>query len=382
MRILYILTSLGVGGAEKQVIALAEGMAARGHSVQLLTLKHVEEECAARLPVLRLNLRKSPLGVLRGLIFARKFLALFPPDVMHAHTFPANIFARLLLLLRNRTGKRPILINTIHNVYEGGWHRMLAYRLTDTFADAVTAVSSAAAERFLEKRAVSRQKLSVLTNGIDTHLFIADRKIRKATRTRMLTGDAFVWIAVGRLVPAKDYPNLLRAFTHAQLAHPSAQLWILGEGDPAAFQSSHSSGGDQPIQDNHAVRWLGLQRDIAPWLNAADAYVLSSAWEGMPLSLGEAMAMEKPVVATDVGGVLELAGDIGILVPPHNSEALAEAMSSVMTISEQERRSIGRAARDRIEQHFSMESKVKQWEELYRKLTKRDSSSAGRELHD
>ena len=101
-------------------------------------------------------------------------------------------------------------------------------------------------------------------------------------------------------------------------------------------------------------------------LDAADGFVLASAWEGMPLAVGEAMAMEKPVVATDVGGVRELVGDAGIIVPAKSPESLAEAMLTTMHITDAERRRVGRAARARIAAAFSIDAKADQWEAVYR----------------
>jgi glycosyltransferase involved in cell wall biosynthesis len=116
------------------------------------------------------------------------------------------------------------------------------------------------------------------------------------------------------------------------------------------------------------VRWLGLRRDIPALLDAADAFVLSSAWEGMPLAVGEAMAMGKPVVSTDVGGVRELVDDAGLLVPPRNAQALAGAMISLMQATDEDRQTLSSPARARIEQEFSMEAKADEWERLYRSL--------------
>ncbi len=353
MRILYLLTSLGIGGAEKQVVSLAERMAAKGHAVALVVLKHADEEWPTKLPVLRLNIRKTPLGILRGLRFAKNFVTLFRPDILHSHTFPANLFTRLLRMMLCGQGAAPRVINTIHNVHEGGWHRMFLYRITDSMADQVTAVSAAAAERFVQLRAVAVSKMCVLTNGIDTEAFTPDRGRRKRVRDQMLAGDDFIWLAVGRLAPAKDYPNLLRAF--AQL-RPGSSLWLAGEGDSSYLQSTGAASG---------VRLLGLRRDIADLLDAADGFVLSSAWEGLPLAIGEAMAMEKPVVATDVGGVRELVGDAGFVVPARDSNVLAAAMLEVITLTEKERRTRGRDARERIVQQFSMTAKAEQWEEFY-----------------
>ncbi|MFC5864805.1 glycosyltransferase [Acidicapsa dinghuensis] len=359
MRILYVLTSLGIGGAEKQVIDLAARMSEQGHKVSFLILKHSVEEWPVKGPVLRLNLAKTAASLLRGLRFARSFLALIRPDIVHSHTYPANLFARLLLIKRFKEFSRPGLVNTIHNVYEGGWHRMLLYRLTNRWVDRITAVSTAAAERFIHLHAVPAVKITVLTNGIDTDHFNPDRAQRRRVRNQMLVDKEFVWIAVGRIAPAKDYPNLLRAFHLLQQAKPETQLWIAGEGNPASLAI------DSDLQNNPAIRWLGLRYDIAELLDAADGFVLSSAWEGLPIALAEAMAMAKTVVATDVGGVRELVGDAGFLVPPRNSEALKDTMQKAMSTPVERRRFLEAAARSRIRQSFSLQSKVSEWEKLY-----------------
>jgi glycosyltransferase involved in cell wall biosynthesis len=106
-------------------------------------------------------------------------------------------------------------------------------------------------------------------------------------------------------------------------------------------------------------------------LDAADGFVLSSAWEGMPLAVGEAMAMEKPVVATEVGGVRELVGEAGVIVPPRDSDALAAAMLDLMRRTPEERRALSRCARERIESNFSMDSRADEWEALYRRVLER-----------
>jgi glycosyltransferase involved in cell wall biosynthesis len=352
LRILYVLTTLGVGGAEKQVTALAERMAARGHSVAFLVLKHASEEWPVHAPVLRLNLEKTPRSIFRGLRFARRFLSLFRPDIVHSHTFPANIFTRLLCLRLSIEGRSPAVLNTIHNVNEGGWHRMLLYRLTDPLVDQVTAVSTAAADRFTKWGAISRSKTLVLTNGIDTQAFAPDRARRRRTRAQTQAGENFIWLAVGRLAPAKDYPNLLAAFQ--QIRSPHTELWIAGEGDSSQLNT-----------DDPSVRFLGLRRDILDLMDAADAFVLASAWEGLPLAVAEAMAMQKPIVATDVGGVRELVAETATLVPPKDSSALANAMQQTMQSRELDRKSKGQFARKRIEQYFSMDAKVNEWEAFY-----------------
>jgi glycosyltransferase involved in cell wall biosynthesis len=360
MRIAYVLTSLGVGGAEWQALALAERMVARGHTVSVVVLlSRQPEEWPTSLDCIHLEMRKTPASLLAGLGKARNFLRTFKPDLIHSHTFPANMAARLL-----RLSLTAPVISTIHNVYEGSWPRMLAYRLTDPLSRRTTAVSQAAATRYQRLRAVPARKCTVLTNGIDTAEFIPSPERRLRLRAQMCAKEEFVWLAAGRIVPAKDYPNLLRAFSLVHAAVPAARLWVAGEAvgqDAAAVQAFAAELGL-----GASVRWLGLRRDMPALLEVADGFVLASAWEGMPLAVGEAMAMEKPVVATDVGGVRELVGEAGLIVSAKSPESLAQAMLGLMQSTPEARNSFGRAARERIQNHFSINAKADEWEALYR----------------
>jgi glycosyltransferase involved in cell wall biosynthesis len=360
MRIAYVLTSLGMGGAERQVLALADRMAARGHAVALLVLRPRQpEEWPTPLETDRLDMRKTPVSFLSALMKARRFLRAFQPDLLHSHTFPANMTARLLHLFSNAA---PV-ISTIHNVYEGSWPRMAAYCLTDPLSLRSVAVSSAAADRYVRLKAVPARKCSVLTNGIDIAEFAPDPERRARLRAGVQAGSEFIWLAVGRITPAKDYPNLLRAFSRVRAVNCAARLWIAGESVGGEFAGVQALAFELGLGD--FVRWLGLRRDTPALLDLADGFVLASAWEGMPLALGEAMAMEKPVVATDVGGVRELVGEAGVLVPAKSPDALAQAMLALMATPVEDRCAIGHAARVRILGGFSMDVKAIEWEILY-----------------
>jgi glycosyltransferase involved in cell wall biosynthesis len=365
MRIVYVLTSLGMGGAERVVLALAGRMAQRGHTVALLVLRPpVAEQWPTELQVVHLEMSKTPVSVLAGLAHARRFLREFRPDLVHSHSFHANIVARLLKGLAAAQ-----VISTVHNVYEGGWPRMLAYRLTDGLSCRTTAVSQAAADRFVRLKAVPQSKCVVLTNGIDITEFApsADRRVRM--RAEMGAKAEFIWLTAGRIVPAKDYPNLLRACARVRTSCQETQLWIAGEASGQEFSAVLTLAAELGLEES--VRWLGLRRDLPALLDAADGFVLASAWEGMPLVVGEAMAMEKPVVVTDVGGVRELVGDAGVIVPSKNSDVLATAMLDDMQRSPEDRRTLGLAARARIQANFSMDAKVDEWEALYRTILAR-----------
>jgi glycosyltransferase involved in cell wall biosynthesis len=369
MRIVYVLTSLGIGGAERQVLELAACMEQRGHNVALVVLRepineHREhwEHCEQWPVTIRLEhlaMRRRPLSFFRALAQAKRVVRQFRAEVVHSHSFHANVFARLIKLRPNS----PALVCTVHNVYEGGWPRMLTYRLTDRLCAKTTTVSQAAAERFVRLRAISAEKCAVVVNGVDMNKLAPDPERRARTRAAMVACGEFVWLAAGRIAPAKDYPNLLRAFARVQAARSDARLWIAGEAKDGAEIPLHALAVELGVA--RQVQWLGLRRDLPALLDAADGFVLASAWEGMPLALAEAMAMESPVVATDVGGVRELVGHTGSIVPAHDAESLADAMTTVMQMSSEERATQGRSARDRVVKHFSMDARADEWERLY-----------------
>lgn len=365
MRIVYVLNTLAVGGTERQVLAIAGRMAARGHTVALMVLRpRVADECTTALDVVHLDIQKNPANAIAGVRRAASFVRSFRPDVIHGHNFHGNMLARWMKLIC----RGPKVISTIHNVYEGGQSRMLAYRLTDRLAIVTTAVSGAVAERYVRLSAVAKSKIRVLTNGIDAVEFAPDTRRRLALRREMGVGDEFVWLSVGRNTTAKDLPNLLQAFGRVWEASPRARLWTAGGTPPDATRNVTCSALVMPHGAMEYVRGLGLRRDVPALLDAADGFVLSSAWEGMPLALGEAMAMEKPVVATDVGGVRELVGDAGMVVPAKDSNALAATMLDIMNRPEEERAAMGRSARERICAKFSIDAKVDEWEALYRSI--------------
>ncbi|KAA6456188.1 glycosyltransferase [Acidobacteria bacterium AB60] len=363
MRVAFMLTSLGIGGAEKQAIALAERMHARGHDVLVLVLsRQLGEEWPAAVEIVHLGMRKTCWSVLRGVRRAVLVLRAFRPQILHCHNFHGNVLGRLLRVALPSLS----VVSTIHNVYEGGWLRMAAYRLTDRLSRCTIAVCDAAAKSALQQGAV-RGACRVIANGIDLTEFVPSRARREDTRRAMGVADEFLWIAVGRVVLAKDYENLLRAFALLREIHTRAKLCIAGEATSLYAECMIALVGELGLA--RAVRWLGLQHDIASLLDAADGFVLASAWEGMPLAVGEAMAMEKIVVTTDVGGVRELLGDSGLLVPERNPRKLAEAMRRVMNLADcPNTQRMQRAARDRIEQRFTMEASVTKWEQLYRSV--------------
>lgn len=344
-----------MGGAEKQVCLLADKFADLGHEVTLIGLTGcvIVKPSEQSIELIELGMQKTPLGFIRAYLQLRKIIAKNKPDVLHSHMFHANIMARLLRL----TTKIKKLICTAHNTNEGGWLRMYLYSITDFLVDTNTNVSLEAVESFIIKKAVKNGNMQVVYNGIDTDTFIVKNNLSGIS----IPKDKFVFIAVGRLAEQKDYPNLLNAAALLKETNADFVILIVGEGG----LKSELQRLVIELKLSKQVYFLGIREDIPELMNAADTFLLSSAWEGFGLVVAEAMACEKSVIATDCGGVAEVIGNCGTLVPPQNSQALAQAMKAMMNMTVEQRATIGKNARRRVVEHFSIDTITQRWLDIY-----------------
>lgn len=364
MRILFLSTSMGLGGADQQLLSAAQVLRTRGHEILIVSLTPLGP---MGLEARSLGLRTESLEMRRGIPDPRGLARLvrlvrgWRPDVVHSHMVHANLMARALRLLV----PVPVLVSTIHNIYEGGPLWMAAYRMTNGLVDHMTIISQAAADRFIRERIVPQRLLTVVPNGIDTdRLRNVPPGMRESIRRSVgLSGDEFVWLAVGRFEIAKDYPNMVRGFSPVLGRHPRAVLLLVGRG---ALQHEvealiHELGLASQ------VKLLGVRNDIPGVMSAADGYLMSSAWEGMPMVLLEAAAAGLPIVATRVGGNHEVVRDeeTGFLVPASDSVALGQAMLRLMELPEAQRRSMGERGREHVRANYGLNRVAERWEKLY-----------------
>jgi glycosyltransferase involved in cell wall biosynthesis len=366
VKIFLLTTSMGMGGADKQLLLAAEEMRRRGDEVLIASLTPLGpmglEARSLGIPVHSLGMRRGVPDP-RGLVRLIRLVRDWKPDVLHSHMIHANLLARAARLFV----RIPALISTIHNIYEGGALWMAAYRLTNRLVDRMTIVSEAAGDRFVRDGIVPRELLQVVPNGVDPeHFRDVPATERESLRRSLGIQSEFVWLAVGRFQPAKDYPNLLRAFTRVRERFPAAILLLVGEGplQPESETLAHALGLDG------RVRFLGVRQDVPDLMSAADGFVMSSAWEGMPIVLLEAAAAGLPMVATLAGGNHEviLEGESGFLVPPRDAEALGSAMVRLMELSGPQRAGMGQRGRQHVRTEYGLRRVVDRWEELYREV--------------
>lgn len=370
--VLMLCTHLALGGAEAQVAMLARELHARGWPVTVASLRRptafAAELRAAGIPVYTLAMepgKPSPVALFRYLQLLRQVR----PAIIHAHLFHANLLARLGRLLCPAT----LVINTIHSLAESSQRssavrlRDVLYRLTQPYCDITICVSEAVAARHRDARAISAARSVVIGNGASPQRFHPCPTTRAATRATLSLGTAFTFLAVGRLMWKKDYATLLRAFSLASPATStasSATLLIAGDGEQRAELESLAASLHLD------VRFLGTRTDIPALMQAADAFVLSSVVEGLPVVLLEAALSALPCIATDVGGVREALCPraLPFLARPGDPASLADCMRRLQSLPPEERHSLGDAARADALQRFTIQAITSQWEDLYQRL--------------
>jgi glycosyltransferase involved in cell wall biosynthesis len=343
------------------VVDLAIELRARGWAVAVLSMieptHHLDALKAADVEVATLGMtrgRPTPGALIRYAAFVRSWR----PDVVHSHMVHANLLARIGRVFAPRV---PVVC-TIHSITEGRRWREIAYRLTDPFASATTAVSSAAAERYVRVGAVPRGRMAVIPNGLARSRQVAPVGARDAVRSAVKAEGNFLWVTAGRLVAEKGHEMLLRAFDALRLVRPHVSLAIAGDGPER--QALNRLAVELGL--GQAVQLLGERDDVPTILAAADGFVLSSHWEGLPMVLLEAAWQGLPIVSTDVGGCRQVASpELGAVLTESSAAALTDGMLRIMDLSAAERARIGQQLRDHVRSEFDMNAIVERWEGLY-----------------
>lgn len=360
MKIAYVITGLGLGGAEIQVCNLADQMVENGHEVVIISLTgNAIISPLNNVKVIELGMTKGLFSVVATLFKMRNFLV--NVDIVHSHMFHANIFSRLLKLFF----KIPPLICSAHSSNEGGRARMFVYRITDFLSDLNTNVSQSALNSFIELRAMRRDNSKVVHNAINHEIFSKDISVRDKLRKELGIESDFVFITVGRLEPEKNHKLLLEAFHKVSQQVNCAKLLIVGNG--SCREELMNIIREKNL--NNKVIMLGALSNVSDYLNAADAFVLSSIYEGFGMALAEAMSCEKIVLSTSCGGVESIVRYSSDIVS-NNCDELADKMFELTKISASERCEIGKNNRLYIIENFSFDSIVSSWLKFYSGLIK------------
>jgi len=364
LRLLQVITTIDVGGAEYHLLALCRGLMARGHRVEVAYLKG---DGTLRPELVDLGIEPLPLGLdeplggLRSLVSLVSCCRRVRPDVIHTHLLKANVLgavaARLAgcrAVVASKHNDEQQLRNPVVATLHAGLSRL----------DRRVIHASHHIERYMiETGRIDPRRSRTIHYGLDATAF--DGLAPTGLRPQLGIADgAVVIICVARLIRRKGHLILLEAFRRVvDRTSADTALVIVGKGPMEGELREKTAGLDL----SGRVFFTGERKDVPALLTEADIFTLASDAEGLGLVVLEAMAAAKPVVITRAGGMPELVrqGDTGLIVPSGDPEALAAALTELVADADR-RRKLGISGRRLAETEFSLEKMLDSIEEVYR----------------
>ena len=375
----YVIPRMSIGGAQTHLLHVLRLLDRRRFTPLLCCLATGRDDDVPlldrvrelRVPILDATLPDTanslvrPSSVLQMVRVAREFRRR-QVQIVHSYLFHANWFGTLTA----RLAGSPVAIVSKRSMdtYSRARDRW-ACRVVNRLADCVTAVAGAVRDHVHATEHCPLEKIVVIPNGIG-----APAAPQGSDRSEALhvSEDDRVVGTITRLVWKRGHEELLKAAALIARAEPAAKLLVVGDGPLRRSLEEQA----RSLGLNGGVRFLGAVPQAARLLPHFDVFVLSSVWEGMSNGLLEAMAAGRPVVATRVGGNPEVVVDeeSGLLVPPKDPQALADAVLRLLRDRDLARR-LGEAARRRIESQFTLEQMVHRMEHLYQDLLARKGAA-------
>jgi len=357
MRIAHLIKAAQIGGAERYLLILLKHLRQRGHDVHLLllvekatpmdhlvTLAQQHGILVERIPI-RSNMDVMVINRIRGQLRKIK------PDILHTHLIHADTFG----VPAGRLARVPAIITGRHNDNEFR-KRSLIKAVNNMVWKRVKAgiVVSEALKQFLsEVENAPQDKLHVVNYGIEHQSMTPDEQTeaRRALRNQLNLSEDTVLLGMAcRLIEQKGVTYALQAMKQLVNDYPDCHLVIAGDGELREDLMIESSqmGLDKRVQ------FIGWQNDVPMMLAGLDIFLMPSLWEGFGLVMLEAMSKRLPVVGSHVSAIPEVVshGETGILVPPKNPEALADALR-ILLDDRPLRTHMGLVGEDRLEQHFT-----------------------------
>jgi glycosyltransferase involved in cell wall biosynthesis len=363
-RVVHVIDRLGVGGAEYLLVTAAQQAPRVGWDLTVLTLGPAQQspvpdllrELGVAVEEVHSQSGRSLLDPARA-VRLRARLAELQPEVVHTHLAYSNTLAP-------RLSPRGVpVVTTLHNVGGGvrsgqaardRLERWSLRRGSDVLLGVGPAVAAAQSARL-------GRPVHVLVNPVAPPPPIEPDDVRDARRALLAGSDGPLLLAAGRLNEQKGFDDLLRAFAAVAASRPDAVLAIAGRGHLADELEKLSAD----LGLGGSVRFLGPRDDLRTLMRAADLFVSSSRWEGLPLVLLEVMEAGTPLVATDVGDVAYAVGDAALLVPASAPDALSAAVLEVLG-DPAGAGARSAAGRERVARRHSAEAWADATEDVYR----------------
>ncbi|MBU1057120.1 MAG: glycosyltransferase [Proteobacteria bacterium] len=369
INVLHVVGLLSFGGAEYGVVFnLANQLDPRKFRCTIVSLSPIEPEIKKICPT-HINLHyisKEKLGPLKTSLELRKYAIKNYVDVVHTHNWTTYFFGFVTTLFSGVRG----LIHTEHGRDTSEWEiskkRYWFLKLFLTKTNRITAVSKDIKEAIKVKWPKFHKEVLVIKNGVNTETFFPDKKLKNYLKNELALPDGSIIIGtISVLRKVKNHPVLIKAFNEVCKKNPNICLLIVGDSEEQEYKNDLIKLTNQlNIQDK--VFFMGKRIDINQIMNGFDIYVNMSVFEGMSITLLEAMSCGLPVIASKVGGTPEFINDnlTGLLFLSGDHKELANKIELLLAVPEQ-RDNLGIKAREVIIDHFSWKTLVLQYADLY-----------------
>ncbi|MCD6350505.1 MAG: glycosyltransferase [Armatimonadetes bacterium] len=366
MRVLLVVPTLERGGAERMVVELARGMARRQIPCQVAyldgagTLAPEIEQAGVPARCLRLPHKAWPAA---GRL--ARLLRDLSPTLIHAHMPRAGLWAAMA------KPSGAALVYTEHNMqelYPGYCAWFYRYFLPRT--EAVIAVSRDAAQSFSGRWPAHADKVTIIQTGVPLDDLRADQTPAQLRARHGVTDDEHLVCAVGAVRPPKAYPYLAQAVRKLLDRGVRVRALVVGSKKVVPAEADRVEAEIRRLGVQDAMQLVGEVPKAFDYIAAAELLVLSSVQEGLPRVILEAMAAGKPVVAPDIGGCGEaiIHEETGLLVPPEDPEALADAIERLLAAPD-EAVTMGERGRQRVEAMFTIEAMIERHLQVYRRAS-------------
>ena len=366
--ILFLARSLDRGGAERQLVVLANGLARRGHAVAVAIFfsggAYESELAGTGVRVIHLC-KKGRWDILPFLYRLVRLLRKESPAVLHSYLGVPNILAAALKPLLSSTrivwGVRASNMDLAHYDWLSRFTYVLERRLA-RFAHRIIA-NSRAGEHHAIAHGFPADRIVVIPNGIDTDCFRPTPEARRRVRAEWGLGDHEILVGlVGRLDPMKDHPVFLKAASNIARVRHDVRFVCAG-GGPADYAAALKQRAAALGLTNQLI-WVGARDDMPAVYSALDIASSSSSYgEGFSNTIAEAMACGVPCVVTDVGDSALIVGDTGSIAPPGDYNALAAAIGRLIDLPHEERLVLGEACRARVVSEFGIDRLIQRTEQ-------------------
>jgi len=370
LRVAHVITDLDIGGAELVLARLLGEMDQQRFEHQVISLtsagRVADQLTGLGISVSALEMSvgfPNPLSILR----LARILRIFQPDLVQTWMYHADLAGSVAARL---VGRVPVIWGIRNSVLIPGASKqrtILLVRLLARLSNRLPAriVSCSETARLVHIHlGYQPQKFVVIPNGFDVEIFKPDATARHQVRQELnLPAEVELTGLFARFDPHKDHHNFIRAAN--LLLERRAGVHFLLCGDDITEQNASLMGWIAETDRRDRFHLLG-RRDDMPRLTAAlDLAVNASEGEAFPNVLGEAMACGIPCVATDVGDSAAIVANTGLIVPPHNPQALADAMLKMLELGLEERHSLSLAARQRVIDNYSLAAMASRYQTLY-----------------